>query len=126
MTASALIHVVYFLLIGRLYRNADLSVAYPLMRGLSPLVATVIAAATLREVPNAVALVGVLVLVVGVATMAVFSGPADGDIDRATLVVALFEFGDYRDLYSRRWRGRTARRTRTRRTPSLTTPGPTD
>ena len=33
-TASALIHVVYFLLIGRLYRNADLSVAYPLMRGL--------------------------------------------------------------------------------------------
>jgi drug/metabolite transporter (DMT)-like permease len=87
--ASALIHVVYFLLVGRLYRNADLSVAYPLMRGLSPLVATVIATATLREVPNAVALVGVLVLVVGVATMG-FSGLAHGRIDRATLVVALF------------------------------------
>ena len=40
MIASALIHVVYFLLVGRLYRNADLSVAYPLMRGLAPLVAT--------------------------------------------------------------------------------------
>ena len=89
VTASALIHVVYFLLVGRLYRNADLSVAYPLMRGLSPLVATVIAAATLREAPNAVALVGVLVLVVGVATMG-FSGLAHGRIDRATLVVALF------------------------------------
>jgi drug/metabolite transporter (DMT)-like permease len=87
--ASALIHVVYFLLVGRLYRNADLSVAYPLMRGLSPLVATVIATATLREVPNAVALMGVLVLVVGVATMG-FSGLAHGRIDRATLVVALF------------------------------------
>jgi len=43
--ASALIHVVYFLLVGRLYRNADLSVAYPLMRGLAPMIATAIAAA---------------------------------------------------------------------------------
>jgi len=33
--ASAIIHVVYFVLVGRLYRNADLSVAYPLMRGLA-------------------------------------------------------------------------------------------
>ena len=36
VVASALIHVVYFLLVGRLYRNADLSVAYPSMRGLAP------------------------------------------------------------------------------------------
>ncbi len=89
VVASALIHVVYFLLVGRLYRNADLSVAYPLMRGLAPLVATAIAAVTLREVPDAVALVGVLALVVGVATMG-FSGLAHGRIDRVTLVVALF------------------------------------
>ena len=51
--ASAFVHVVYFLLVGRLYRNADLSVAYPLMRGLAPLIATAIAAATLREIPDA-------------------------------------------------------------------------
>ncbi len=88
VTASALIHVVYFLLVGRLYRNADLSVAYPLMRGLAPLVATAIAAVTLREVPDAVALVGVLALVIGVATMG-FSGLAYGRIGRVTLVVAL-------------------------------------
>lgn len=86
--ASAVIHVVYFLLVGRLYRNADLSVAYPLMRGLAPLVATAIAAATLREIPDAIALVGVLGLVAGVAAMGV-SGLAHGRIDRATLVVAL-------------------------------------
>ena len=47
IVASAIVHVVYFLLVGRLYRNADLSVAYPLMRGLAPLIATVIAATTL-------------------------------------------------------------------------------
>ena len=86
--ASALIHVVYFLLVGRLYRNADLSVAYPLMRGLAPLVATAIAAATLREMPDAVGLVGVLGLVAGVATMGL-SGLAQGRIEAATLIVAL-------------------------------------
>jgi drug/metabolite transporter (DMT)-like permease len=88
VVASALVHVVYFLLVGRLYRNADLSVAYPLMRGLAPLVATAIAALTLGEVPDTIALVGVLALVVGVATMG-FSGLAHGRIDRPTLVIAL-------------------------------------
>ena len=86
--ASALIHIVYFLLVGRLYRNADLSVAYPLMRGLAPLAATAIAAVTLGELPGAVAMVGVLGLVAGVATMGV-SGLAHGRIDRPTLVIAL-------------------------------------
>jgi len=86
--ASAFVHVLYFLLVGRLYRNADLSVAYPLMRGLAPLIATAIAAVTLRETPDAVALVGVLGLVAGVATMGL-SGLAHRRIDRATLIVAL-------------------------------------
>ena len=81
IVASSVVHVVYFLLVGRLYRNADLSVAYPLMRGLAPLIATAIAAATLREIPDGVALVGVLALVVGVATMGL-SGLAHGRIDR--------------------------------------------
>ncbi len=89
VVASALIHVVYFLLVGRLYRNADLSVAYPSMRGLAPLVATAIAAATLGEFPDAVALIGVLALVVGVSLMGA-SGLAHGRIDRVTPVVALF------------------------------------
>ena len=57
--ASACIHVIYFLLVGRLYRDADLSVAYPLMRGLAPLVTTVIAAVTLREVGFPVSPMGV-------------------------------------------------------------------
>ncbi len=88
VAASAVVHVVYFLLVGLLYRNADLSVAYPLMRGLAPLVTTAIAAVTLHEVPHAVALVGVLALVAGVAAMGA-SGLAHGRMDRATLVVAL-------------------------------------
>ena len=60
--ASALIHIVYFLLVGRLYRNADLSVAYPIMRGLAPLIAALIALATLGEAPGPVAVLGIVIL----------------------------------------------------------------
>ena len=88
VAASAAIHIVYFVLVGRLYRTADLSVAYPLMRGLAPLVATSIAAATLGEIPSPLALGGVLALVAGVFAMGA-SGLANGRIDRATVAVAL-------------------------------------
>ncbi len=88
VVASALIHIVYFLLVGRLYRTADLSVAYPLMRGFAPLVATGIAAATLGEWPHPLALVGVAALVIGVLAMGA-SGLANGRIDRTTVAVAL-------------------------------------
>jgi drug/metabolite transporter (DMT)-like permease len=88
VVASAIIHVLYFALVGRLYRTADLSVVYPLMRGTAPLIATLIAAAALREIPSPLVSLGVAALVVGVATMGL-SGLAQGRVDRATLVVAL-------------------------------------
>ena len=88
IVASALIHIVYFLLVGRLYRNADLSVAYPIMRGLAPLIAAVIALATLGEAPGPVAALGIAALVSGVMLMGV-SGLAHGRIDATTVAVAL-------------------------------------
>ena len=66
IVASAVIHIVYFLLVGRLYHSADLSVAYPIMRGLAPLIAAVIALATLGEAPGPIASLGVAALVAGV------------------------------------------------------------
>ncbi len=86
--ASALAHVVYFLGVGRLYRTADLSVAYPLMRGAAPMIATALAAAFLDERPSALALAGIATLVTGVAGMGA-SGFRQGRIDAATLGVAL-------------------------------------
>jgi drug/metabolite transporter (DMT)-like permease len=86
--ASAILHVVYFMLVGRLYRNADLSVAYPLMRGLAPLLASVIAFLTLAEVPGKLTALGVLILVSGVLLMAQ-NGLAHGRVDRVTLIVAI-------------------------------------
>ncbi|MGD1037417.1 MAG: DMT family transporter [Roseiarcus sp.] len=86
--ASAIVHVLYFVLVGRLYRTADLSVAYPLMRGLAPLMAALIAGVTLHEIPSPLALAGVIALVTGVATMGL-NGLAHGRVDRATIGVAL-------------------------------------
>ena len=86
--ASAVSHVIYFWLVGRLYRTADLSVAYPLMRGLAPLIAAVVAYLTLGERLPVLAAGGVLALVAGVFGMGA-SGLAQGRIDRASLAVAL-------------------------------------
>jgi len=88
IVASIALHIVYFLMVGRLYRNADLSVAYPIMRGLAPLIAAVLALSSLGEAPGPVAVLGVVLLVAGVMLMGL-SGLAHGRIDRATLVVAL-------------------------------------
>jgi drug/metabolite transporter (DMT)-like permease len=88
IVASAIIHIVYFILVGLLYRSADLSVAYPIMRGLAPLIAAVIALATLGERPGPIASLGVAVLVAGVLGMGA-SGLAHGRIDRPTILVAL-------------------------------------
>ncbi len=88
VAASAIVHVVYFVAVGRLYRTADLSVAYPLMRGFAPLIAAAVAFATLGERPSALAFAGVLALVAGVLGMGA-SGLAHGRIDKASLAVAL-------------------------------------
>jgi drug/metabolite transporter (DMT)-like permease len=86
--ASAIIHIVYFVLVGQLYRSADLSVAYPIMRGLAPLTAAVIAVVTLGEAPGPIASLGVAALGVGVLGMGA-SGLAHGRINPPTVIVAL-------------------------------------
>ena len=88
IVASALIHIVYFILVGLLYRSADLSVAYPIMRGLAPLIAAIIALVTLGEAPGPIASLGVAALVAGVLAMGA-SGFAHGQINRPTILVAL-------------------------------------
>jgi drug/metabolite transporter (DMT)-like permease len=88
IVASAIIHIVYFLLVGRLYHSADLSVAYPMMRGSAPLITAVIALAALGEAPGPIASLGVAALVAGVLTIGA-SGLAHGRINQPTIVVAL-------------------------------------
>ncbi len=68
--ASGLIHLAYFTLIARAYRHGELSVVYPLMRGLAPLIVT-LAAIVFIEPASTRVLVGVAVLAGGIVSLGV-------------------------------------------------------
>lgn len=74
ITASALLHVAYFLVLQRGYALADLSVVYPVARGTGPLLASVGAILWFGESPSLLAAVGLLSIVTGTFTLA--GGPA--------------------------------------------------
>jgi len=84
LLASAIIHIVYFTLIGLLYRKADLSVAYPVTRGSAPLLATLVAALYLGEIPSLPALMGAISLSIGIVWLAA-DGIRRGGLDRRAL-----------------------------------------
>ncbi len=68
IAASGLIHLAYFTLMARAYRHGELSVAYPIMRGLAPLIVT-LAAIAFVEPATARVLVGVVVLAAGIVSL---------------------------------------------------------
>lgn len=70
MTVSGLIHIVYYLVLQKGYREADLSVVYPVARGTGPLLSVTTAVLLLDERPSAQAMVGALVVVAGVLYLA--------------------------------------------------------
>jgi drug/metabolite transporter (DMT)-like permease len=67
--ATSFVHVAYFALVGWAYRHGELSVAYPIMRGLAPLVATV-AAAFFIETPPVPVFLGIAIVAAGIASLA--------------------------------------------------------
>ena len=89
---SIVIHAAYFTLIGLLYRNADLSVAYPVTRGSAPLLTTFLAAIFLAELPTGLALAGAVSLSFGILWLAT-DGIRKGGLDRTTLIIALVNAG---------------------------------
>jgi drug/metabolite transporter (DMT)-like permease len=68
--ASAVIHLAYFSILQKGYREADLSVVYPVARGTGPLISIALAVAFLGERPSRQALFGASVVVVGVFLLA--------------------------------------------------------
>ncbi len=72
--ASAVLHTVYFVILLRGYRKADLTVVYPLARGSGPLLSSLVAILFLGEHISTIGLGGVLAVVGGVFLIA--GGPA--------------------------------------------------
>ena len=68
--ASALLHIVYFIVLLRGYRKADLTVVYPLARGSGPLLSSMVAIFFLGEQISALGLIGILGVVGGVFLIA--------------------------------------------------------
>jgi drug/metabolite transporter (DMT)-like permease len=68
--ASALLHIVYFIVLLRGYRQADLTVVYPLARGSGPLLSSMVAIFFLGEQISALGLFGILGVVGGVFLIA--------------------------------------------------------
>jgi drug/metabolite transporter (DMT)-like permease len=66
IAVSVFLHVGYKIALARLYGRADLSIAYPAARGISPVVATLIALAAMGERPSPLAAAGVLGISLGI------------------------------------------------------------
>ncbi|GAA4332287.1 DMT family transporter [Pigmentiphaga soli] len=73
IAASALIHVAYFLLVGRAYHAGDMGQTYPLMRGTAPLVVAFVGTLFLGEPLTEGGAVGIFLICFGVLGMALGS-----------------------------------------------------
>jgi drug/metabolite transporter (DMT)-like permease len=69
LLGSVAIHVFYNLLLMRCYRYGEFSQVYPLARGISPLVVTILAAVFIRERPSLPQVAGVLIVSAGLAVL---------------------------------------------------------
>ncbi len=72
LIASMLIHNVYYFTLGRAYLSGDLSLVYPLFRGLAPLLVAAGAAVFFGEVLGLQALLGVGLISMGLMSLAFF------------------------------------------------------
>ena len=63
---SVLLHVAYKLALARLYSRVDFSVAYPVARGLTPGVATLLALIVVGERPSLLAMAGIVAISSGI------------------------------------------------------------
>jgi drug/metabolite transporter (DMT)-like permease len=95
LLASVFIHVFYNLLLMRSYRYGEFGQVYPLARGTSPLIVTVLAAVFAAERPSVPEVAGVVVVSSGLAMLVfagrrarVGSGPGPG-LGRAALFAAV-------------------------------------
>jgi drug/metabolite transporter (DMT)-like permease len=82
---SGFIHIFYFSLLQTGYRKGDLSVVYPVARGLGPLIAAFVGITVLAERPGPLAIAGGLALLAGVVGMSGIS-PRSLKLDQSVVL----------------------------------------
>jgi len=70
IAASVTTHLAYYYLMVNAYRTGDLSLVYPLMRGVAPLITAVLGIFWLREMPVGFSWLGMLLISIGVIALA--------------------------------------------------------
>jgi drug/metabolite transporter (DMT)-like permease len=70
MAGTAVLHLAYFLVLQSGYRAGDLSLVYPLARGTGPMLSTAAAILIFRERPTPVAILGTVLIGVGIFLLA--------------------------------------------------------
>jgi len=99
MLVSAVIHFGYYVTLAGAYRRGDLSFAYPLMRGVAPLIVTVLGIVFLGEHPTATTLAGIALISLGILVIAWYAGGrhtavAAGWALANALIIALYTLVD--------------------------------
>lgn len=89
LATSAVLQVGYYLLVARAYRGADMSQAYPLMRGTAPLLVAVVSRFWLGEHLSPAAWAGVALICSGVLSLALAGRGANVQGVRAALLNAV-------------------------------------
>jgi drug/metabolite transporter (DMT)-like permease len=69
LIASVIIHFFYFSLVALAYRAGDLSYAYPIMRGVAPLLTAMIASVVIGEPLSSGGKIGIVLLCLGILTL---------------------------------------------------------
>ncbi len=90
MVLSGGIHFGYYVTLAGAYKRGDLSFAYPLMRGVAPLIVTVLGVLFLNEHPGVHGFVGIALISTGIIIIAWFAG---GRHDRVAASWALANAG---------------------------------
>jgi drug/metabolite transporter (DMT)-like permease len=100
IAASIATHVAYYYLMINAYRTGELSLVYPLMRGVAPLITAVLGIVWLRELPAGVAWAGMVLISLGVLLLALRtadhapSGAAVGFALANAVVIAVYSIID--------------------------------
>jgi drug/metabolite transporter (DMT)-like permease len=74
LLASTVVNSLYFYFLINAYKVGDLSLAYPVSRGMAPLLVLLLSLALAGEVPSAAAVVGVVMICLGIFALAARRG----------------------------------------------------
>jgi drug/metabolite transporter (DMT)-like permease len=67
--ATVVLHIFYFVLLGRGYAQGDLSLVYPIARGIGPILVPILAVVLLGEDIHLMAVIGIIAIVSGIYTI---------------------------------------------------------